>query len=83
MTAILRFLKFQREQDGVLTLDDAARYCRVKRSMVHWWAMKRRVAFIEHRGRRYFGRLSLSDWAALTRHIAELKDPMFRDEEID
>ena len=67
MKSLLKFLDFQKKQSGVLTIDDAAEFCNVPRSQVHRWAEKRRVAFVERHGRRYFGRLSLSEWASFTR----------------
>lgn len=57
-----KFLHFQRQQDGVLTLSDAAEFCQTNASKVGRWAKVKRIVFIEHRGRRYYGVKSLREW---------------------
>jgi hypothetical protein len=62
MRKVARYLHFQKEQDGVLTLPDAAQLLKTNTSMVDKWARQKRIAYCTHRGRRYFGMKSLREW---------------------
>lgn len=68
-----RFLHFQRQQDGVLTLCDAADFCQTNVSKLGRWAKLKRVCFIEHRGRRYFGVKSLREWMHFRRSYSKFQ----------
>lgn len=59
---VTKFLKFQKDEGGILPPDLAREYLGVSRQALHALAKRKKVHFITVKGVRYYGRDSLNDY---------------------